>query len=77
MRKSAFEKFKIWLSGIEVLTKGRDKKQLAELDQEHHYKKGFLSYSSGISVSLLSLFETAEAENPSESAGSGDGEGSE
>ena len=78
VRKSAFEKFKTWLSGIEVLTKGRDKKQLAELDQEHHYKKGFLSYSSGISLSLLSLFAEAEAEKPSEPVGGDrEGEGSE
>jgi hypothetical protein len=77
VRKSSFEKFKTWLSGIEVLTKGKDKKQLGELDQEYNYKKGFLVYASGISVSLLPLFAVAEPQKPTEKPNSGSQEASE
>jgi len=48
------------LSSLESLVKGKSKKQLAGLDVEEGYKKGFLAYVTGISGPLLASL-TAEA----------------
>lgn len=69
VKKPTFEKFRAWLVGIEGLTKGKDKKQLAGLDQDHRFKKGFLRHVSTIVGPLLQHFAAcSQPSNPAASA---------